>query len=263
MTNKMNWNLNKNKCLSISFAFFLVVLKVNGQSKQDFELGLSVAPAVNFCQLKGTEWESYTNSSKSSVSNHMGLQAHAWIKKSIGKNSDVQIGLGYANLGFERIQQNLQLSDKTYPGIGSGVIPDVSSMEKKITYTYHFRNFQIPIIWNSLVGHSKDFRIKFYASAGAVLNTLLSHSLVAETAQGYLIDSQSKFQLDSSGFNPNRISLAFQLGLKGVYKLDKNKSLFVQPLIGYFPFSITSSSTSVNPILLQVNIGLMLPFERK
>jgi hypothetical protein len=259
----MNWNLNKIKGVFLSFAFLLFLFKVNGQSKQNFELGLSVAPAVNFCQVKGTEWESYINSSKSSVSNYISLQVHAWIKKSIGKNSNVQIGLGYADLGFERLQQNLQLSDRTYPGIGSGVIPDVSSMEKKITYTYHFRNLQLPIIWNGLVGHSKDFRIKFYASAGAVLNTLLSHSLVAETAQGYLIDSQSKFQLDSSGFNPNRINLAFQVGLKGVYKLDKNKSLFVQPLIGYFPFSITSSSTSVNPILLQVNVGLMLPFERK
>ncbi len=238
-------------------------MELNAQSKQDFEIGFSLAPAINSNQVSGNDWTAYLKRTKSEMQSHFTIQAHVWVKKSIGKKSDVQLGLGYADLAFERLQSNLLFLDSTYKGIGTGVIPDKSSADKRITYTYHFRNLQVPVIWNALIGHTKDYRYKFYSSAGLVFNVLMAHSLKAETAQGYLIDSQSEFQLDSSGFTPNRLNLNFQIGLKCVYKLDKEKSIFIQPILGYFPFSITSGNTSVNPILLQVNAGIMIPFDKK
>ena len=263
MTTKMNWNLKKNSIVLYCFIQSLLCIEIKAQSKQDFEMGFSLAPAINSNQVSGNDWEAYLKSAKSEMQNHYTIQAHAWVKKSIGKKSDVQLGLGYADLAFERLQSDLKYADPTYKGIGTGVIPDKSSADKRITYTYHFRNLQVPVIWNALIGHTKDYRYKFYSSAGLIFNVLMSHALEAETAQGYLIDSQSKFQLDSSGFTPNRLSLNLQIGLKCVYKLDKEKSIFIQPLLAYFPFSITSENTTVNPLLFQVNAGIMIPFDQK
>jgi hypothetical protein len=116
------------------------------------------------------------------------------------------------------------------------------------------------MLLNMQVGRSKDFKYRYSFSTGLTLNTLIKHKLIAETISGYYIDGNERFVLDSTGFNARRFSLQVQLGMKADFKIDKKTRGFVQPLLAFYPISISSGDRKINPLLLIINFGINYSF---
>ncbi len=263
METMMNLSLNQNKGFKFLTLFvigFCCAFSLNAQSNSEYSFGLSIAPSASLSIVSGNSWNDYLDSSNSNQILKTNFQIHAWVNKSLGKELDFQVGLGYANIGLKRAQKNLRFKDYTYPGIATGIVEDFSNTEKQLDYYYQFQYLQIPLMLNMQVGRSKDFKYRYSFSTGLTLNTLMKHKLVAETISGYYIDGKEKFVLDSTGFNARRFSIQVQLGMKGDFKIDKKTRGFVQPLLVFYPISISSGDRKINPFLLMVNVGFNYSF---
>jgi hypothetical protein len=237
---------------------FIYANSINAQSNSEYSIGVSIASSISLISGKG--WNEYLDSSNSNQVFKTNLHIHAWFNKSISKEMDLQVGLGYANIGFQRAQKSLRFKDYTYPGIATGMVEDFSNTEKQLDYYYQFQYLQIPMLLNMQVGRSKDFKYRYSFSTGLTLNTLIKHKLIAETISGYYIDGNERFVLDSTGFNARRFSLQVQLGMKADFKIDKKTRGFVQPLLAFYPISISSGDRKINPLLLIINFGINYSF---
>jgi len=263
METMMNLSLNRNngfKFLSLLVFCLIATFKLNAQSNSEYSFGVSIAPTASVSIISGKSWTDYVDSSNSNQIIKTNFQIHAWVNKALGKELDLQVGLGYANIGFQRAQKSLRFKDYTYPGIATGIVEDFSNTEKRLDYKYQFQYLQIPILLNMQVGRSRDFKYRYSFSTGLTLNTLIKHKLVAETISGYYIDGSEKFVLESTGFNPRQFSLQVQLGMKADFKIDKKTRGFVQPLLVFYPISISSGERKINPFLLMVNLGINYSF---
>lgn len=257
-------NLNLRMSNIRKFILFIILgmalVNSNGQSNSNYTIGFSIGPNASLSLISGKAWGSYLDSSNSNQKLRTNLQFHAWWNKMIGKEGELQIGLGYADIGFKRTQENLKFKDVTFPGISSGMIEDLSSTQKQIDYYYKFQYLQIPVIWNMQIGRSSNFKYRYSFSSGITINTLLKHKLKAETITGYSIDGNTVFKLDSSGFNARKFSIQLQLGMKTEFKIDKKTQGFIQPMLVFYPISISSGDNSINPFILLVNVGLNYSF---
>lgn len=263
METMMNLSLNRNngfKFLILLVFGFIYANSINAQSNSEYSIGVSIAPASSISLISGKGWNEYLDSSNSNQVFKTNLHIHAWFNKSISKEMDLQVGLGYANIGFQRAQKSLRFKDYTYPGIATGMVEDFSNTEKQLDYYYQFQYLQIPMLLNMQVGRSKDFKYRYSFSTGLTLNTLIKHKLIAETISGYYIDGNERFVLDSTGFNARRFSLQVQLGMKADFKIDKKTRGFVQPLLAFYPISISSGDRKINPFLLIINFGINYSF---
>jgi hypothetical protein len=45
------------------------------------------------------------------------------------------------------------------------------------------------------------------------------------------------------------------VGFKAEYRYEKKISLFIQPLLGIYPFSVSSSDMNVRPYFAGINLG--------
>lgn len=250
-----NLNLILTKSLIVLGIVVTGLLNISkAQSASDYTYGISFGPHINGAIIKGTSWDSYLDSSNSSQAIKFGAQANLWFFKSLGKESDLQVGLGFADYGFDRVQKNLAFKALTYPGIGTGMVEDLSNSEKQINYHYKFQYLQLPVLWNAQLYRAPNFKYRVYFTGGLALNVLLRHRLVAETITGYSIEGNTKFVLDSSGFKGSPVALQLNGGLKMEYKME-NGRFFFQPLFNFFPLSISSGDRKTYPLGLIVHIG--------
>lgn len=249
-------NLIRIKSLILFGILFLSLASLSSvaQSSADLTYGASFGPQMNASIINGNSWNNYLDTSNSTQSVRIGIQANLWVNKMLSKEANLQVGIGYADYGFNRVQENLAFKAKTYPGIGTGMIEDLSNSEKQLTYQYRFQYVQVPVLWNAQLYRSPNFKYRLYFSGGLALNVLLRHRLVAETISGYSIDGNTRFVLDSSGFKASPIALQLNTGVKMEYRLEKGK-FFVQPLIQFFPLSVSSGDRKVYPLGLIVHVG--------
>lgn len=256
----MNWNLKpiSKLCLLIALSGFLNV-NVQAQSKSKLSYGLGVNLGLGSAIVGSDAYKTYSDSVKSSTTAHYNKGIHAWLNYSLGKKADLQIGLGFQQVGFARKQTNLQFKNPTYPGIGVGFIEDVFSPNsgREITYNYRFNYIQIPVILNTYLGRSGDFKWVYNFSTGITPQILVKHQLVANCSPGFKIDSKDQFKLDSSGFEARRISTSLQIGMNIEYHDTKEKIYFFQPLIGFYPISVTRSTNSSYPFYFALNVGML------
>ncbi len=227
------------------------------QSKVILTGGFSIAPTVESAMNNGDAYTIYRDSVKSTEGVRLTLGFHAWINYSIKKNLDVQAGIGYLEAGFSRKQKSLSLNQPTFPGIGSGKILDATNTQRDITYNYRFQYLQLPVMLNTYVNRSGDFKWVFNFSAGLVANILLKHQIQANLNPGFTIDSKNSFNIDSTGFNARLFAMNLLIGSKIEYKADKNKIYFIQPLLGYYPISVSGGDISSNPWYFTINAGIM------
>ena len=253
----MNSNLKKNKIF-----FFLCILTAFGtnvlaQSKSKTSFGFGVNGGVGSAIIGGNTYQNYMDTTKSKSTMHFNKGIHAWALVSLGKKSDLQVGLGFQQMGFARKQSGLTFKNHTYPGIGVGFIEDLSNTEKEITYNYRLNYLQIPLQLNTYLGRSGDFKWVYQFSAGITPQILLKHNMVANTNPGFSIDGESQFKIDSSGFTANRIAVNMQVGLTIEYRESKNKLYFIQPLIGIYPAPVTAAPRAAFPIFASLSVGVL------
>ncbi len=265
----MNLNLSQTKEPKFFALAAFILIGINfgimntawSQNKTLLTAGFSVSPGFGSAYLNDDVFKSYMDSVHSSQSARFMAGAHVWINYSLKKDLDMQIGLGYQDMGFARKQENLKVLDPTYPGLGVGIIQDKSSTSKGITYNYHFHYLQIPLLFNFYLNRSGDFKWVYSFSAGLATNILISQNIQADLS-GFTIDSKKTMKLDSTGFDGRRVSTTLMIGAKFEFKSDKTKSYFIQPIFGFNPIS-ASSNIQTNPWYVVVNAGVLFPLTKK
>ncbi|MDP3929264.1 MAG: outer membrane beta-barrel protein [Bacteroidota bacterium] len=254
----MNWSLKKIKnYFFFGILFWGCTLSVQAQSKSKNSYGVGVNAGIGSAFISGNSYQNYMDTTKSESTLHFNKGIHVWALLSMGKKSDIQIGLGFQQMGFARKQTGLKFFNKTYPGIGVGFIEDNSNSEKEITYNYRLNYLQVPIQVNTYLGRSGDFKWVYQFSAGITPQLLLKHNMVANCNPGFSIDGETQFKIDSSGFEARRFAMNMQLGLTIEYRESKNKVYFIQPMLGFYPLPISAAPRAAFPVFASLSVGVL------
>lgn len=193
----------------------------------------------------------------------LSLGATGWVTYLWNRNWSVQAGLGYSEVGFTRKQENIRFNDVTFPGIGNGRINDLTNIgSRSIEYRFRYQYVTVPIIINRYLKRSKDYKWDFYLSGGIGLNVLLRHQLHAVLKE-FSVDGETAFKLDSTGFEGRRFAAQVLLGGRFDYQFSREMSVFAQPMLTAFPFSVSSTDARSNPIGIQCSIGIVYNFKKK
>lgn len=248
------------------FFLFQIVL-VFAQSKTKWSLGFSVNPTIcntintassnDFVGNTNVTYKEYNDSANGKQSYRFNFGATAWFNYSLNQKWDLQTGIGYAEMGFQRNQTNIQFGEKLYPGVGSGKLEEKTSSVRSIDYNYRFQYLHIPVLFNYRFRKSADYKFTFSYTLGAAFDILLKHKITANLLDDFVINDVKTFSIDSTGYNARVLAFNFILGGRIDYKIDKKISIMIQPVLGFYPISITSTPISVYPIYFSINTGLV------
>lgn len=205
----------------------------------------------------------YQDSIRSFESYKLSVGATVWVNYALNQRWSVQAGLGYSEVGFSRQQQNIQLNDKLFPGIGAnGKVIDGSNADRSVDYRMRYQYITLPVLFNYYGKRSGDFKWTYYFSTGVGFNVLLKHEMKAVLNQ-FVIEGQDVYHLDSTGYEGSRFALNFFVGGRVDYKINKNVSVFAQPMFTFFPLSVSKTEMKSYPLGLQVNLGVSYVFDKK
>ncbi len=255
----MNWSLKqiRNICLLLGLGI-LVSFHSVAQSKDKFEFGASVSLGMGGAVLPTDAYKQYVDTMKCNANMHYNKGLNLWVDLLVAKKTDLQMGIGFQQVGFARTQTNLKYMNYTYPGIGTGRIEDLSNSNKEITYNYRFSYIQLPFILNTNIGRSGNFKWVSQFSVGITPQILVKHQIVADCNPGYSIEGKSQFKIDSTGFDARLLTLNIHAGFNFEYRAAKNKIYFIQPMIGFYPLSVSKSNNAAYPFYAGLNVGVML-----
>jgi hypothetical protein len=210
-------------------------------------------------KLKGSNQTvaQYADSIKSFNAVRHNFSLNVWVHHSMGKKWDIQAGVGYIDMGYRRKQKDVKFGEKTYPGIGSGIIEEKSNSEKNIYYDYRFFYAQIPVWFNYRLYKSKDYKTTYQLTMGATPQFLIDNKITARL-KNLTVDGEKKFSLDSTGYDARTINLQVNFGGRIEHKLDKTTTIIIQPMLAYHPFSTSNKPLLVNPFSIMVHLGLVV-----
>jgi len=251
----------------------VILLLINSfafaQSRSKWTLGASINPT--FCASINTTSSnsvvSGTNQSYSTYNDSIsGKETYRfniicptlWFNYSLNMKWDIQTGLGYLDVGFQRLQSDIKFGDYLYPGVGSGRLLEKTNASRNVAYDYRYQYLHIPVLFNYHIGRSGDYKFNFSLTGGMALDVLLKHKMTANL--DFTMDGQNKYNIDSTGYAGRILALNIILGGRIDYKIDKTLTLMVQPIIGFYPISVSSSPISVYPFYFSLNTGLLYDF---
>lgn len=237
---------------------FLPLLSIAQSKKQNF-FSVTVAGGLAGSGISSSKKLSPTNAT---YSPRFTVGVHAWYNYALGNSWDLQLGLGYTDAGFRRQQKDIQFAEATYPGVGDGLILEMSNTKKDINYDYRFHYIQVPVLLNYHLHKSKDFKSIYIVSGGVNADILLKHRLTARM-ENFVVDGEKKYQLDSTGMKANAVTASISIGARLEHKLDKSITLIVHPMFNYYPLSVTRSDFSVHPYTIMVNAGVVINIKPK
>lgn len=250
--------------------------QLSAQSNTKLSIGFSIMPtftgSINTSSsdalISNTSqtYSKYTDSISSKETYRITYGASVWVVYALNKNIDIQTGLSYVDVGFQRQLKDLKHGNLTYPGIGTGIgngmIIDNSYSQKNIDLNYRYQYLQIPILANFDVKHTRDLKFEFDMNAGIGLNFLLNHELQAKMVDTYRIEGKSEYNLDSTGYSARKFAFNVMVGGTMKYKYEKNIYLFAQPIIGFYPLSVSGGDISSYPYYCSVNLGVIYSFKK-
>jgi hypothetical protein len=248
--------------LGLFFSMFLMA-----QSKTKWSIGASINPTFSTSinttnsseKVNGSNltYKQYNDSVRSKESYRFNFGVTGWFNYALNNKWDLQAGLGYMDVGFQRNQKNIKFNDKLYPGIGNGYLTELSNNEKNIDYNYRYQYLHIPALFNYRVKKSGDYKITYSFTLGAAIDVLLRHKITANL-DNFVVDNEKTFHLDSTGYGGRPFAFNIIVGGRVDYKIDKKYIVMVQPVIGFYPISVSSSPISVYPFYFSINMGLVL-----
>ena len=270
------WNLKTTKPFVVLLLSVLCSNHLLAQSKTKLSIGASISPTTTgslntsssdaIVSNTGQTYTKYNDSISNKETYRVSYGASVWILYAISKNIDLQTGLTYLDVGFQRQLSNLKYLDRTYPGIGtgeySGIVIDKSNVKKSIDLNYRYQYLQIPILANFDLKHTRDFKFEFDMNAGIGLNFLLNHELQAKMVDSYKIEGKGEYNFDSTGYSPRKFALNVMVGGTMKYKYEKNIYLFAQPIIGFYPLSVSAGEISSYPYYFSLNLGLIYSLKK-
>lgn len=208
-------------------------------------------------------FKNYADSTNRRETMRISLGGTLWGFYQVNKQIKLQLGISYIDIGFRRTQENIQFQDPLFPGIGPGYVADNSqgSGTKSAEYNYRYQYLQIPIMVNYHLHQTRDFMYNFYIGGGIATNILLDHRISADLYH-FTVDGETRFNLDSTGYEARRLGLNILVTAKGEYKFDKNTLFFVQPVFGISPISVSKTRIDSYPYYIQVNAGFIYTFHK-
>ncbi len=249
--------------------FLLFSVTAFSQSKSKWSLGFSLSPT--FCatvnttsssdKVNGTNqaYTAYNDSINGKETYRFNLLCPTfWFNYSLDQKWSLQTGLGYMDVGFQHLQNDIKLNDALYPGIGSGKLLELTNTSRNIKYDYRYQYLHVPVLFNYHVGKSGDYKFNYTLTGGIALDILLKHQMSANL--DFDLDGKNQYNFDSTGYGSRVVALNIILGGRVDYKIDKTLTLMVQPVIGFYPFSVSSGPISVYPYYFSLNTGLVYEF---
>jgi len=266
----MNWNLKKsNVLLLIIFVYSNCFAQKNTISKLNFyaTIGTVFNGSINSTTsnkiVKGTQtFSAYQDSIADKETWRLNFSPQIGIIYQLNKNINLQCGLAYLVLGHQRKLNDLKYLDATFPGIGSGLgnglIIDNTNVERNINLNYRYHYLHVPVLLNyNLEFKGLSPNIKVSLSGGVGFNVLLKHDINAVLSKGFKIDEKSSFSLDSTGYTANVLTTNVMLGTLVDYNYSKNIKFVFQPMLGFFPFSVSNKDLEARPWFVNLNLGLI------
>ena len=271
-----NWNLKKTKSFVALLMTVVCGSQLLAQSKTKLSIGASITPTITgslntstsdvIVSNSGQTYAKYNDSISNKETYRVSFGASVWVLYALTKNIDLQTGLTYLDVGFQRQLTNLKYQDATYPGIGTGfangIIVDQSNTKKSIDLNYRYQYLQIPILANFDLKRTRDLKFDFSMNAGIGLNFLLNHELQAKMVDSYKIEGKSEYNFDSTGYSARKFALNILVGGTMKYKYEKNIYLFAQPILGFYPLSVAGGDISSYPYYFSLNLGVIYSLKK-
>ncbi len=259
------------KRLCLLFLLIAFTCRISAQSRDKLTVGGGIMPLATWSfntsssadplrQGSSQTFKQYADSVASHETSRFSFGVGLLANYMLNKKWAFQFGLGYMDIGFQRQQKDIQFRDYTHPGIGNGRVLDLSNANRSIDYNYRYQYVQVPAIFNYTFKQSRDYRWLFHASGGLGINVLLKHQMTAVLNQ-FTENGEDEFNIDSTGYDGYRLAMNIFLGAKAEYRYEKKTTLFVQPLLGFYPVSVSASPINVFPFFFGVNIGAVYTLE--
>ena len=259
--------------LFIFILFIIFNYSVSAQTRTKLALGFSLNPTATYGFNSSTSSKLVANKPNQTVSEYvdsigeserikLSIGATVWVNYLLNQKWTVQAGLGYSEVGFTIQQNNIQYKDAIFPGVGtSNTILDKSNADRSIDYNYKYQYLTMPVLFNYYTTKAADFKWSYYLTGGVGVNVLLKHQMKA-ILDNFYIDNEKVFHIDSTGFEGRIVTLNLFLGGRIEYKLDKQITVFGQPMITAFPFSVSKTEQKSFPVGLQINCGVSYTIEK-
>ena len=254
------------KKISLLFILSSFQLLLFAQSKTKWSVIASINPTIsstiNSSVSSSDANQTYIqhNDSVSSKSSYRAnvLIGTIWLNYSLERKWDFQFGLGYMDVGYQAQQSDIKYQTTIFSGIIAGdKLQELTNQTRNINYDYRFQYLHIPVLFNYLLRKSGDYRINYSFTCGAAVDVLLKHQVTANLLDGFNIDGKTTFNLSQTGYDARAVAFNLIVGGRIDYKIDKQMTLMVQPVVGFYPVSVTSSPGGVYPFYLSVNTGLI------
>lgn len=260
----MNLNLKRiNSILALGLLLVSFPEILKAQSKSKYSYGGSINLGVGSALIASDAYQKYMDTVQSRTNMVMVKGVHAWFTYSLSQKTDLHLGLGYQEAAYGRRQENLNFQNYTYPGIGTGSIEDLSNVEKGIQYIYRYSYLQVPAQFSLNFGRSGDFQWTYSFVPGGALNVLLNHSMIANLDDGFSIDGENRFVMDSTGFKARPVTFNLSAGFRFQNRNDAGEIFFFQPNVILFPMSVSSSDLTAIPWSINMQFGMLFNGSKK
>lgn len=244
-----------------TFAQSLQKIKIGGSVHANYAMSINSSSSGQALNIYTPQtFSSYADSVRKMETGRLTFGISAMGTYAFNSKWELMAGLSYINIGFQRQQRNIGFGDRLHPGIGTGKLTEFSNTEKEIDYHYRYQYLQIPVLFNYQIYKADDLAQNYKLTMGISPAILLNHDIKANLRQ-FVVDNEERFVLDSTGYEGSILSLTINAGLYYDYKIDKQKVLYIQPLVSYSPFSVSSSPVSANPLFIQLHVGLLFSFD--
>lgn len=251
----------------------LATIVASAQSREKITFSASLNPTITYCintsssdkpvnDNSSMTFKQFADSIKGFETYKLSMGGTFWVNYLMNAKWSMQAGLGYSEVGFTRKQENIQLGDPLFPGIGSGILEELSNTNKNINYSFKYQYLSVPVLFNYYAKRSRDFKWTYFFTAGAAVNVLIKDQIKAKLDNFY-VEGKNVYKLDSTGYEGSRVTMNLFVGGKFEYKVENGLSVFAQPMLTVFPFSVSQTEMKSRPIGLQVNCGVVYSFTGK
>ena len=260
----MNLNLKKiSQLFGLGMILITMPIDLAAQSKSKYSYGGSLNLGLGSAVITNDAYQQYMDTVLSRTNAVMVKGVHAWFTYSLSQKTDLHLGLGYQEAAYGRRQENLNFQNYTYPGIGTGSIEDLSNLEKGIQDIYRYSYLQVPAQLSLNFARSGDFQWTYSFVPGGALNVLLNQSMIANLDDGFSIDGENRFVMDSTGFKARPLTFNLSAGVRFQNRNEAGEIYFIQPNVILFPMSVSSKELTAIPFSINVQFGMLFNGSRK
>jgi hypothetical protein len=178
----------------------------------------------------------------------------AWVAYSVSQKLSIQTGLSYLDVGFTRVQSNIQYTDSLFRPLGR--IEELTLTDKTAEYRYRYHYLHIPIMANYSLYSNRNGNHSIFLVGGMAMNVLLKHDMKAVLDQ-FVIDGEFVHRFDSTGYDGRRLGLNMMAGVRYEFKDEDKQRFFIQPNFGFSPISVTNIPIRVIPVFFQLSGGII------